>query len=336
MAECPPHLTYVTDSDPGYTRSVAGKKFVYLDEKGKRLSDKKTLNRIDRLVIPPNWSDTWICKDENGHLQSTGRDDRRRKQYLYHSDWMAYRQKHKFQHMVRFGHALPGMRRQINKFLNQEGYGREKVIAIALKLMDLHYLRIGNDFYLSENETYGLTTLRRKHFHQDDVGVQISYKAKSNKYRNIDVTNRKLVKLLQEINELPGYEVFRYKEGGAYYRIDSQDVNSFIRRISGEEFTAKDFRTWGGTVSAVEVYPDAKQLADKNPRKKLDVAIVRKVAKILGNTVATAREYYIHPKVLALLVTEGCEPYQKSLSPDAYKGRYFKKSEALVLNMLGS
>jgi len=329
MDNLPKHLVYVTDEIPGFTRLTEGERIVYLDELGAEIADRPIIERIENLVIPPNWEDTWICKLENGHLQCTGRDERNRKQYLYHSDWMAFRQQSKFSKLKEFGELLPGMRRKINENLNLSGYPKNKVLAIAVKLLDLHYLRIGNDFYLSENETYGLTTLRRRHLEENGNKLELSYKAKSNKYRNISVENRKLVKLLKEVNELPGYEVFRYKEGGERKRIDSSEVNEFIRSLSDENFSAKDFRTWGGTVSALEVYPEAKKEVDENPRKQLEPAIVRRVARILGNTVATAREYYIHPKVMEYLLDEaGTLPEVNSESD------FFKQSERQVLEIL--
>ncbi|WP_421765052.1 DNA topoisomerase IB [Ekhidna sp.] len=329
--DCPPHLVYVTDEEPGLSRIVNGESEIYLDEEGEELVDKEMIGRIQNLVIPPNWKDTWICKLENGHLQCTGRDERNRKQYLYHEDWLEYRQKSKYSRMVEFGESLPEIRKKINKYLEKESFSKIKVLAIAIKLLDLHYLRIGNDFYLSENETYGLTTLRRRHLEKKDGGLELSYKGKSNKYRNISIENRKLVKLLQEVNELPGYEVFRYKEGSERKRIDSADVNEFIRELSDDQFSAKDFRTWGGTVSAVDVYPEALAEVKENPKKKLETAIVRRVSKILGNTVSTAREYYIHPKVLDFLLENGTEIKLKN-----QKREFFKENEAKVLAILKS
>ncbi len=323
----PPNIVYVTDEDPGYTRIWQGDRMVYLDEQGTEIADKKVIQRMEQLVIPPNWEDTWICKLENGHLQCTGRDEKGRKQYLYHPDWMEYRQRNKFEKLKEFGEALPEMRKKINDYLDQEGYPKSKILALAVKLLDLHFLRIGNDYYLSENETYGLTTLRRKHLEEGGDKLKLSYKAKSNKVRNISIKNKKLTKLLLEVNELPGYEVFRYEEDGERKRIDSGDVNDFIRKISDDQFSAKDFRTWGGTVSAVQVFEEAKAETEGNSRKKLEPAIVRRVAKILGNTISTAREYYIHPQVLNHLLEEDEINLPKEED-------YFKKSEQLVLDIL--
>ena len=336
VIDIPKNLVYVSDSEPGILRKRKGKKVIYVMTQDWMLLMKKFWNGYSKLVIPPNWKDCWICKLENGHLQATGRDERNRKQYLYHQDWLSYRQQNKFDKMIEFGHALPDIRKKLNDHLNHSGFEKEKVLAIAVKLLDLHYLRVGNDFYLSENETYGLTTLRRKHLAKEGGKLKLSYKAKSNKYRNISVENRKLVKLLTEVNELSGYEVFRYQENGHAKRIDSADVNEFIRQISGGDFTAKDFRTWGGTVSAVEVYPKALKDVERSKNKKLETAIIRGVAKILGNTVATAKAYYIHPKVLNALTNRGLETFQKRVKKADHEGRYFKPNEALALKILES
>lgn len=334
VVDIPENLIYVSDGEPGILRKRKNKKVLYVDESGLEIVDQEILDRITQLVIPPNWKDCWICKLKNGHLQATGRDDRNRKQYLYHMDWLKYRQQTKFNKMIEFGEVLPIIRRKINDYLNEVNYTKQKVLAIAIKLLDLHYLRIGNDFYLSENETYGLTTLRRKHLDSENGKLNIHYKAKSNKYRNISVENKKLVKLLSEVNELPGYEVFRYREHGESRRIDSSDVNEFIRTLSGGDFTAKDFRTWGGTVSAVDVYEDAKKEVLESRAKKLDTAIVRRVSKILGNTVATARSYYIHPRVLEVLTSEGLDGYVKNAEDHDLSNKYLKKNEAMVLEIL--
>lgn len=330
----PENLVYVTDEEPGIFRKKERKKILYVDEEGLEVVDEEILVRIEKLVIPPNWENTWICKLENGHLQATGRDDRNRKQYLYHEDWLTYRQKSKFDKLHEFGKVLPSIRKKISEDLNLDGYPKEKILAISVKLLDLHYLRIGNDFYLSENETYGLTTLRRKHLDIANNSLKISYKAKSNKYRNIAVKNKKLVKLISEINELPGYEVFQYKDGSSKHRIDSSDVNEYIREVSGNDFTAKDFRTWGGTVNAIEVLDAAKKEVADSKNKKLETSIVRQVSKILGNTVATARDYYIHPKVLEVVTEDNLDRYASELDHTSYQGSYFKKSEALALKIL--
>lgn len=332
--QIPPHLKYVSDEEPGYKRLKEGELFVYVDWKGNKLSDKEELSRIEQLVIPPIWSDTWICADPSGHLQSTGKDLRKRKQYIYHPDWVSFRQKTKFDKLREFGEKLPEIRKKLQRLLEKEGYDKEKILAISVKLLDTKYLRVGNDFYLNQNDTYGLTTLRRKHIKEQEEGLRISYKAKSGKERNISIENPELITLLKEINELPGYEVFRYKEGRQFHRIDSSDINDFIRYLADEDFTAKDFRTWGGTVGAVDSFEEAYLDVQENSRKKLDTGIVRRVSKILGNTVATSRDYYIHPKVLEELCDMDLEAFRKKQERLQTSGIFRKTNEAFVLDIL--
>ncbi|GLB50349.1 DNA topoisomerase IB [Neptunitalea lumnitzerae] len=334
MQNCPENLIYVSDTEPGYTRIKSGKKFIYLDPQEKTVTAQNTLRRIQSLTIPPMWEKTWICTHENGHIQATGNDQRKRKQYIYHVDWVTYRQQCKFDKVYDFGNSIDKMRRAINKDLKLPDFSYKKTLALAVKLMDCSYLRIGNDFYLNENETYGLTTIRRKHLDITPNKLHIEYKAKSNKYRKIDITNKRLISLLKEINELPGYEVFRYKEGGKTHRICSEDVNSYIKDISGQDFSAKDFRTWGGTISAIDEYQNAVDFCNKGKNRKLETAIVRNVAKVLGNTVATARAYYIHPQVLDNLVTQGIAPYEAKTPAKKYTNTYLKKHEAIALTIL--
>jgi len=334
MAECPAHLVYVNDSDTGYKRVRAGETFMYLNEQEKPLKDKKALGRIKKLVIPPQWENVWICPLENGHIQSTGKDARNRKQYIYHTEWVSYRQASKYAKLYEFGHALPRMRSKINQHLNEKTFTCRKTIALAVKLLDCNYLRIGNDFYLSENETYGLTTIRRKHLHESGQGLRLEYRAKSGKFRKMGITNKKLARMLKQVNELPGYEVFRYRENGRTRRILSDDVNLYIKEISGEDFTAKDFRTWGGTITAIDEFEAARAYAEQGRNRKLETAIVRRVANVLGNTVATARAYYIHPAVLSALLKHGPEPYDTPEAAKLHKGSYLKKNEAIALKMM--
>ena len=295
-------LTYVSDNETGFYRKKKGKKFTYLDEQARRLKCKKTLRRIKSLGIPPMWKKVWICKSERGHLQSTGRDLKKRKQYIYHVDWTAYRQATKFSKMLDFAKALPKLRVVTDKHLKAKKWNRKKVLALAVKVLDEHHIRIGNRQYTERNGTFGLTTLRRKHIDIEDGELIFSYKAKSNKFREVSLSDRKLIKLVKECSELPGYEVFRYRDKkGRMRSIDSSDVNQYIHEIMGNNFTAKDFRTWAGTSLAVKYLSKAKKVLEKKPRKKLDVTLVKMVAKELGNTVAVCRKYYIHPQILKLV-----------------------------------
>ncbi len=299
MPEKKPKLVYVSDKDPGYTRIKKGKSFIYLDEKKKALAEEKIVGRINKLIIPPIWKDVWICKQVNGHLQCTGRDAKERKQYIYHPDWSAINQTNKFNRLKAFGMALPKLRKQVELDLKKHEWNRSKVLALIVHLLDDYFLRIGNSYYTDHNESYGITTLRRKHIADSSKNLRLEYKAKSNKIRKINIENKRLAKLVREISELPGYEIFKYKEkAGNWHKVDSADVNDYIHQNADEQFTAKDFRTWGGTKLAIENYEEAKKLVSANTRLKMEPTLVKLVAKKLGNTLSTARTYYIHPKVL--------------------------------------
>ena len=296
------NLIYSSDQQPGYTRKNTGAKFVYLNEKSEELRSPKIIEHIENLVIPPMWEDVWICKTPKGHLQSTGRDAKRRKQYVYHPEWTNYRQQMKFNKMIPFVDALPTMRKTIDAHIKNKVWNREKTMALIVKILDNHHIRIGNKQYAQRNETYGLTTLRRKHLTFENGLLNFSYKAKSNKYRKISLDNRKLAKLVKECSELRGYEVFRYQdENGQLRTVDSGDVNEYIQEIMGDDFTAKDFRTWAGTSLAVDFYADATTIIEENPRKKIEPTLVKMVADELGNTMSVCRTYYIHPKILNLI-----------------------------------
>lgn len=313
------NLIQVDDQRPGWQRRKKKDQFVYLDENGKILKRQQDLERIEQLVIPPIWSEVWICKLENGHLQSTGRDLRRRKQYIYHPDWIAYRQAMKFKKILDFAYQLPLIRQTTALHLKDRQWTKRKVLALIVQVLDECHIRIGNKYYKEKNNTFGLTTLRRKHLElTDDKTVRFEYKAKSNKYRKVSMDSKKLAKLVKKCSELRGYEVFRYQDGADTHPIDSSDVNQYIQEIAGDKFTAKDFRTWAGTALAVEHYPIAQQIVAEEPRKKLEPTVVKLTAKELGNTMAICRDYYIHPAVLAAVEAEAI-PAIDSVSTDELK-----------------
>lgn len=330
MIENLPNLVYVNDSEPGITRKKWGRGFIYRDGKGVKIKDEVTINRIKDLVIPPIWQDVWICPTADGHLQCTGLDLKNRKQYIYHSEWIKYNQENKFSRLKIFGQKLPIIRKEIEKDLEQQKWTKTKVLALIVHILDEYYLRIGNQYYTNKNNTYGLTTLRRKHINETSDGIILSYKAKSNKQRKLTIDDGQLAELIKEMSELPGYEVFRFKEGYRNWTsIDSHDVNEYIRDLVKEDFTAKDFRTWGGTKLAVEYYPAAKEKVGENKRLKLEPTLVSLVAKRLGNTVATCREYYIHPDILRALTDD------KHPGPDQQvKSKYLEASEVYILNII--
>ncbi|MTI21213.1 DNA topoisomerase IB [Fulvivirga sp. RKSG066] len=324
-----PKLVYVSDEDPGFTRHKWGRGFIYKNEDGVKISDQVIIQRIKDLVIPPIWQEVWICPDETGHLQSTGKDMKSRKQYIYHTEWVAYNQQTKFARLKKFGSTLPIIRAQVEKDLRDKDWSRKKVCALVVHLLDEHYLRIGNQYYTDRNKTYGLTTLRRKHLDATKSSITFNYKAKSNKHREIKIEDQRLVSLIKEISDLPGYEVFRYKdESTKWTSIDSSDVNEYINNISGKPFTAKDFRTWAGTKLAIEYYDKAKEEVSQNKRLTLEPTLIKKVAKSLGNTVATCRKYYIHPAVLEAVVSNGVN------TTASYTDEHLEDSEQLILDLI--
>ncbi len=296
------NLVYSSDNEPGFFRKKYRNGFRYTDNKDNELNCEKTLQRIEGMVIPPVWENVWICSKDKGHLQSTGRDPKNRKQYIYHPEWIAYRQAEKFSKMADFVAALPKLRKVTEKHLRQKKWNRNKVLALAVKILDEYHIRIGNKQYARKNGTYGLTTLRRKHIEMEDGELNFAYKAKSNKYRNVRIDNPRLIKLIKACSELPGYEVLRYRdEDGSMQSIDSSEVNEYLKEIMGGPFSAKDFRTWAGTSLAVKYYYDALEVVDQNPKKKLEPTLVKMVAKQLGNTMSVCRTYYIHPRILRLV-----------------------------------
>ena len=298
MAKNTKKLVYVTDEESGYTRKKWGRGHIYYDPEGNKMDKSEIAERLKNLVIPPNWNDVWISARPNGHLQVTGYDEKGRKQYLYHPEWLAYRNATKFNKLISFAEKLPEIRCKVKEDLQQENWTKSKVLALVVRVLDESYIRIGNRSYLEENNTYGLTTLRRKHLKVDEEGVVLNYQAKSGKQREVNIEQKELVALIKECSELPGYEIFRYQEGGKGKPVDSEDVNEYLREIAGEEFSSKDFRTWGGTVTAIEEFEGAVKEVKENTKKEPVPTLVNRVAEQLGNTAAVCRAYYIHPAVL--------------------------------------
>jgi DNA topoisomerase-1 len=273
------------------------------------------------------WKDVWICEDEHGHLQATGFDDKGRKQYLYHPDWVKYRQQHKFDRLKDFGKGLLKIRHAVEKDLEREGWDKRKALALTVKMLDEHYLRVGRKEYTKSNQSYGLTTLRRKHINKSGKSLELVYQAKSGKERRVMIRDKELKKLIESASELPGYEIFKYlDENGKSQSLLSEDINEYIQQLSGHNFTAKDFRTWGGTVLTVEKITEARQLAEENPRLALDATVVKLVAQELGNTPATCRTYYIHPGVLDFVLSKPL--------PSKRPSKWWTKEEKIVLEIL--
>ena len=292
-------LRYVHDSMPGITRHKARNGFDYRLPDGSLVRDIDTLKRIRALAIPPAWTDVWICLDPNGHLQAAGRDQRGRKQYRYHPRWREVRDEAKFGKMLVFSRALPLIRARVEEDLRRPGMPRERVLAAIVRLMELTLFRIGNSEYAKENKSFGLTTLRNRHVAIDGSRIHIHFRGKSGKQHETDINDRRLARIIKSCRDLPGQELFQYlDEEGNRHAVDSAEVNEYLREITGEEITAKDFRTWAGTHLAAEALREFELFDTEAKRKKAIVQAVETVAKHLGNTPAVCRRCYIHPAIL--------------------------------------
>lgn len=292
-------LKYVTDSEPGMTRKRIGSDFIYLSRKGDAVTDPEVIKRIKSLVIPPAWTNVWICPFENGHLQATGRDAKGRKQYRYHKLWAEVRNETKFDRMAAFGASLPLIRERIERDLSGSGLTRERVLAAVLRLLEISLMRVGNEEYAKINGSFGITTLREKHVEVAGYSIRLNFRAKSGKDRRVKIVDRRLAGIARRLVDLPGQELFRYfDEDGTMRTIESGDVNSHIFEITGDRFTAKDFRTWGGTVQAARALAEIGSFSSAADAKKNIVQAVRTVASILGNREPICRKYYIHPAII--------------------------------------
>lgn len=293
-------LRYVTDDSPGFSRMRQGKGFEYYDTDGNRITERKILDRIEALSISPAWEDVWICPLTFGHIQATGRDEKRRKQYIYHERWKEVSNQTKFDKMLSFSEILPILREKVTKDMNLPGLKQERIIATVVWLLDNTYIRIGNEEYAKTNEHFGLTTLRSKHVDIHKDSVTFEFTGKSGKDHEVEISHPKVIKIIKRLEELPGYELFKYlDETGEKHTVDSQDVNDYIRESVKENFTAKDFRTWGGTVLAGRTLKKIGEFATKTDLQHNLTEAVRTVAKTLGNTPKVCRSYYIHPTVVA-------------------------------------
>ncbi len=287
------------DTTPGITRDAVGKSFRYRGPDGKIVRDPATMARIKRLAIPPAWTKVWICSSAQGHIQATGRDARRRKQYRYHPDWQTVRDQSKYERMIAFGRALPAIRKNVAKDLAQPGLGRTKVLAAIARLLETTLTRIGNEEYARQNRSFGLSTMRDRHVKIDRGVIHFEFRGKSGKKHEIDLEDQRLAQIVRRAQDLPGQDLFQYiGEDGQPQKITSEDVNSYIREIAGEEFSAKDFRTWAGTVLAAMALLEFERFDTKTQAKKNLVRAIEHVAQRLGNTVAVCRKCYIHPVIM--------------------------------------
>lgn len=293
-------LRYVRDDDlPGIRRRRCGRGFTYIDPRGETVRDPAERARFEALAIPPAWTDVWICPFADGHVQATGRDDAGRKQYRYHPDWGAIRDQTKFARLAEFGAALPRLRRRVERDLALEGAPRERVVAAVVRLLERSLIRVGNDEYARDNGSYGLTTLRRRHADVDGDTVRFEFRGKSGKRLEAEVDDPRLAEVVRECQELRGQELFTYlDDDGRRCDVGSGDVNDYLREATGEEFTAKDFRTWAGTVLASLALSEFESFDTQAAAKRNLTRAIEHVAKRLGNTVAVCRKSYIHPAIL--------------------------------------
>lgn len=292
-------LRYTTDLEPGITRRRAGKGFAYRGPDGEPVRDAATLARIKALAIPPAWTEVWICGRADGHLQATGRDARGRKQYRYHPRWREVRDETKYGRMREFGRALPAIRARVDADLSLPGLRREKVLAVVVYLLERTLIRVGNEEYARSNASYGLTTLRDEHVEFAGSAMTFSFRGKSGKEHEVGVRDGRLARIVRRCRDLPGQQLFQFvDDDGVTHAIGSADVNDYLRRISGRDFTAKDFRTWYGTVLAAHQLLHAEPAETERERKERVVRAIETVAERLGNTPAVCRRCYVHPVVL--------------------------------------
>jgi DNA topoisomerase-1 len=330
-------LRYVSDAKPGITRKHRGKSFQYFDPEGKPIRDKDEIARIKSLAIPPAWTHVWICPRPNGHLQATGRDARGRKQSRYHPRWREVRDENKYERMRLFGETLPAIRARVEKDLSLPGLPREKILATIVRLLETTFIRVGNVEYAKENQSYGLTTMRNKHVDVEGSKVRFNFQGKSGKRHSIDLSDRRLANIVKRCLDLPGYELFQYidEEDGTPHTVDSADVNDYLRGITEQQFTAKDFRTWAGTVLACLALREYELFDSESQAKRNVVEAIKNVAEQLGNTPAVCRKCYVHPAVIECYLggelVKTLESVAKRASKDAHA---LRQEEAELLALL--
>jgi DNA topoisomerase-1 len=292
-------LRYVVDTIPGIRRKKAGKSFAYVDADGRAIRDPEALARIKALAIPPAWTDVWICPSPRGHLQATGRDARGRKQYRYHARWRAVRDEAKYERMLAFGRALPRIRQRVQEDMSRPGLPRDKVLAAIVRLLEATLIRVGNEEYARQNRSFGLTTLRDRHVSVEGSTVRFKFRGKSGIQHETGLRDRRLARIVRRCQDVPGQELFQYvDQDGTHRSVESADVNDYLREVAGEGFTAKDFRTWAGTVLAATALRELEEFDSETQAKKNVVRAIERVAERLGNTPAVCRKCYVHPAVI--------------------------------------
>ena len=329
-------LRYVNDNQPGYTRKASGDDFEYFDTEGKPIRDDQRLLRIKRLAIPPAWTDVWICPSPNGHIQAIGRDARGRKQYLYHDRWREVRDENKYDRIVIFAEALPKIRRRVSKDIKLPGLSQNKVLATVVQLLERTFIRVGNQEYARDNKSFGLTTMQDRHVDVKGSKMRFRFRGKSGRNHDVDVTDRHIAKTISKLQDLPGQDLFQYVDGeGETGDISSQEVNAYLREITGEDFTAKDFRTWAGTVLAAIALNAQEKFETKKQAKANIKTAISAVAKILGNTPAICRKCYVHPAVLETYLNgNSIEGLKKKTEEALEQDVDLRSGEAAILNFL--
>lgn len=331
-------LRYVTDGVRGISRKRSGTGWTYFSTSGARITDAALRKRLNSLAIPPAWTEVWICPDPDGHIQATARDARGRKQYRYHPSYREARDQSKFRRMLEFSEVLPALREGIERDLRAPDMGRRQLLATVVRLLDRTLIRVGNDEYVRENRSYGLTTLRRRHVSVEGVMLRFSFRGKSGVEHTIAVADPRLARIVQRCRELPGEELFRYVDAaGKRQLVTSEDVNAYLRELTDRDITAKDFRTWGGTMlAAVEL----RRLGPASSRREADrniVAAIDAVAERLGNTRAVCRKYYVHPALLQAYLLGRTVPTPPALPRRTRRkgpGGALRRDEVLVLQFL--
>ena len=326
------NLVYIRDNIAGITRKKTGRKFVYMEDQ-KIIRDRQIIERIRKLAIPPSWSNVWICKDPAGHIQATGFDLRNRKQYIYHEHWKALRAETKFHRLYEFGRSLPVIRKKVQNDLKQKELTESKVLATLIALMDKTYIRVGNTEYEKTNGSYGLTTLKDKHVTINGSTIRFSFKGKKGINHDITLNNKRLARTVKQCRDIPGKELFQYYDNkGNRQAVDSGMVNSYIRNASGHDFTAKDFRTWAGSLFALERLCAIGKADNATLAKKNIKLVLNDVSKCLGNTASICKKYYVHPALFHLYEDGSLSKHLDKLAID--RSANFNRIENLLLKIL--
>lgn len=328
-------LRYVTDEIPGLTRRRMGRGFVYFDANGKRINDPAVRARINTLAIPPAWTDVWICPAPHGHLQATGQDDCGRKQYLYHPKWRDVANETKFERLLQFGQLLPAIRRRVRQDMMNRRLTKDTVVATVIALLDHTAMRVGNTEYVRENGSFGITTLRDRHVKIRGGNVRFRFRGKGGKLLETGIEDRRIARIVQRCEEIPGQELFQYEDDDGEYRtIESNDVNQYLQQITQLPLTAKDFRTWKASAMVAEaIYRRLDDCPSKTEAKRIVSQAIRDTASALGNTVTTCRKYYVHPSVPNLFLEGGLASLCHGFRPRANK-KWLNPADQILLHVL--